>query len=59
MRNVCLVARKGFAQSAFALKELRELTTCGVKVFCVEEEMEASFNEASYQESTEIGVLSR
>jgi hypothetical protein len=39
-----LVARRGFTHSAFALKELRELTTHRIKVYCIEEELEASIN---------------
>jgi hypothetical protein len=55
--NVTLIARRGFTHSAFSLKELREMTTYGINVYCIEEELEASFNEASHFECTDLGVI--
>ena len=56
VRNVQLLGRRGFTHSAFALKELRELTALNIPVYCIQEEMEASFNQASHIEVTDISV---
>lgn len=58
VKNVMLIARRGFTHSAFALKQIRELTTAGVKIYCIEEELQASMNEASDIECTDLGVYS-
>jgi hypothetical protein len=34
--NVILAARRGFTHSAFSLKEIRELTTAKILIYCIE-----------------------
>lgn len=57
VRNVTLVGRRGFTHSAFALKEIRELSTARIGIYCLEEELMGSMNESSYIECTSISVV--
>jgi hypothetical protein len=34
--NVILAARRGFTHSAFSLKEIREITTAKIAIYCIE-----------------------
>lgn len=57
MTNVQIIARRGVVQSAFALKEVRELNKLQIKLYAIKEELEAGLNDASYYECTALGVI--
>jgi NADPH-dependent glutamate synthase beta subunit-like oxidoreductase len=60
IKNIHVVARRGVIQSAFTIKEMRELSKIdGCKMYVFKEELEKSLNEDSMEEVNSMSVTDK